>query len=123
MTQPPTTPEAHRITLAPTPGRVIVTVASQVIADSQRALTLREGNLPPVQYLPRDDVDMSRLTRTTHTSHCPFKGDANYYSIATAEGEANNAVWTYEQPLPGVEAIRDYLAFYAERVESIRIEP
>ncbi|ASK33331.1 hypothetical protein CEK62_02480 [Alcanivorax sp. N3-2A] len=123
MTQPPTTPEAHRITLAPTPGRVIVTVAGQVVADSQRALTLREGNLPPVQYLPRDDIDMSRLTRTTHTSHCPFKGDAHYYSIATAEGEASNAVWTYEQPLPGVEAIRDYLAFYPQRVESIRIEP
>ena len=99
------------------PKRVTVRFNGQQIASTTHALTLREGSYPPVQYIPRQDVDMSLLTRTAHTTHCPYKGDAAYYSVQVGAREAANAVWTYEQPFPKVEEIKAYLAFYPDRVE------
>ena len=109
----------HPITIAPNPRRVVVTVAGPVIADTTNAVVLREASLSPVQYIPRTDVDMTLLRRTTHGTHCPFKGDAAYYSIEVDGRVAENAVWTYEQPYPAVGAIRDRLAFYPSRVDAI----
>ena len=109
----------HPITIAPNPNRVIVTFNGRTVADTTRAVVLREASLPPVQYLPREDVDMTLLQRTAHGSHCPFKGDAAYYSIAVDGRTAENAVWTYEQPFPAVAAIKDLVAFYPSRVDSI----
>ena len=109
----------HPITLAPNPARVMVTVAGQVIADTRAAVTLKEASLPPVQYIPREDVDMSKLTRTNHATYCPYKGDAAYYSIPAGGERAVNAVWTYEEPYPDVVQIKDHLAFYPNRVDSI----
>lgn len=106
----------HPIAIEANPGRVIVTVAGRVIADSARALTLREAAYPAVQYIPREDVDMGRLERTDHATYCPYKGDCAYYSIA---GGAANAVWTYESPYDAVAQIKDHLAFYPDRVDSI----
>ena len=63
------------------PSRVVVTVAGKVIADTRNALTLREASYPAVQYIPRRDVDMAALTRSEHTTYCPYKGAASYYSI------------------------------------------
>lgn len=105
------------IHIEPNPNRVTVRFNGQQIASTTRALALREGNYPPVQYIPRQDVDMSLLTRTAHTTHCPYKGDASYYSIQVGASEAANAVWTYEAPLSRVAAIKDHLAFYPDRVE------
>ena len=107
----------HPITVTPTEGRVVVKAAGRVIADTRDALTLKEANYPPVQYIPRHDTDMSALTRTAHSTHCPYKGDASYYSLPSAE----NAVWSYEQPHPAMAAIKDRLAFYPDRVDSIEI--
>ncbi len=106
----------HPITIKRNPGRVVVTVEGRVIADSARALTLREAAYPAVQYIPREDVDMSRLVRTEHATYCPYKGDCAYYSIV---GGAANAVWTYAAPYEAVAQIKDHLAFYADRVDSI----
>src|SRR5436309_6557874 len=78
----------HPITIEPNPKRVAVTFNRRTIADTTHALTLREANLPAVQYIPRQDVDMTVLERTTHASHCPYKGDAGYYSIRVAGREA-----------------------------------
>jgi uncharacterized protein (DUF427 family) len=86
----------RRIAIAPNRKRVRVTFAGKVIADSTHALTLTEETHAPVLYIPRADVDMSLLARTAHASHCPFKGDAAYYSIAVDGRVAENAVWTYE---------------------------
>ena len=108
---------AH-ITIAPNPGRVRVTFGGKVVADSKRALTLKEGSLPPVQYVPRDDVDISLLKRTQHHSHCPHKGDAAYYSIEVDGRLAENAVWTYEAPFEAVSPIAGHLAFYRNRVDT-----
>jgi uncharacterized protein (DUF427 family) len=109
----------HPITIAPNPKRVVIRFGARTIADSTRALTLREASYAPVQYIPRADVDMNALSRTAHSSHCPYKGDASYYSVITDEREAQNAVWTYENPFPAMEAIREYVAFYPNRVDSI----
>jgi uncharacterized protein (DUF427 family) len=109
----------HPITIAPNPARVVVTVGGHVIADTRAAVTLREASYPPVQYIPREDVDMSKLTRTNHATHCPYKGDAAYYSIPAGGERSRNAVWTYEDPYPDVIQIKDHLAFYPNRVDSI----
>lgn len=112
---------AHPITIATTPERVVVTVAGQVVADSTGALTLREAAYPPVQYIPRGDVDMGLLRRTDHTTYCPYKGDCSYFSIVAAGERGVNAVWTYEAPYEAVAAIGDHLAFYPDRVDAIEL--
>jgi len=109
----------HRITTDPATLRVRVTVGGQVIADTREAIAMKEGNYPVVYYVPRKDVKMDRLVRTAHTTYCPFKGHASYYSLA---GGPDNAVWSYEQPYDEVAVIKDRLAFYPSKVDSIVME-
>jgi uncharacterized protein (DUF427 family) len=109
----------HPITIKPSGKRVRVTFGGKVVADSTRALTLQEASYPPVFYSPRSDADMSLLTPTTHASHCPYKGDASYFSIQGDGRSADNAVWSYQQPFPAMAEIKDYLAFYPNRVDKI----
>ena len=109
----------HPITIERHPARVVVTVAGRVVADTRDALALRESDYPPVLYVPRKDADMSLLARTEHATYCPFKGDCAYYSIAAGGERSVNAVWTYEAPFEAVAAIKDHLAFYPNRVDSI----
>ena len=111
----------HPITITPTARRVVVTVGGRVVADSRNALTLQEASYPAVQYLPRADVDLSLLERTTHATYCPYKGDCAYYSVPSGGERAVNAVWTYEQPYDAVAAIRDHVAFYPDRVDAIEL--
>jgi uncharacterized protein (DUF427 family) len=113
----------HPITIQANPSRVVVKVAGRTVADSRRALTLREASYPPVHYIPRADVDMAQLERTDHASYCPYKGDAAYFSIPAGGDNSANAVWTYEQPYAAVDAIRDHVAFYPDRVSEISEEP
>lgn len=112
---------AHPVTITATAGTVTVTLGGRVIATSAKALTLQEASYPAVQYLPRADVDMSQLAATAHTTYCPYKGDCSYYSIAAGGERAVNAVWSYEAPHDAVAAIRDHLAFYPDRVDTITI--
>ena len=109
----------HPITITPTASRVVVTAGGRVIADSRAALTLQEAAYPPVLYIPRADVDLAALERTDHATYCPYKGDCAYYGIPAGGERAANAVWTYEAPYAAVAAIRDHLAFYPDRVDSI----
>lgn len=111
----------HPISITPTAGTVKVTVGGKVVASSARALTLQEAAYPPVQYLPRDDVDMSQFTPTDHTSYCPYKGTAVYFSIPEGGARSVNAIWSYQDPHDAVAAIRNYLAFYPDRVDAIAI--
>jgi uncharacterized protein (DUF427 family) len=105
----------HPITIEANSSRVRVTVGGKLIADTRDALTLREASYPPVQYIPRRDVDMAALTRSEHTTYCPYKGDASYYSIPAGGDRALNAVWTYETPFDAMAQIKDYVAFYPDR--------
>jgi uncharacterized protein (DUF427 family) len=111
----------HPITITPNPRRVVVTIGGKVVADSRAALTLQEAAYPPVLYLPRSDVDMAQLERTAHATYCPYKGDCAYYSVPGGGERAVNAVWTYEQPYDAVAAIREHVAFYPDRVDSIEL--
>ncbi|MEV6995948.1 DUF427 domain-containing protein [Streptomyces sp. NPDC093228] len=107
----------HPITIEDNPERVVVRVAGAVIADTTRALTLREAAYAPVQYIPLDDVDSSLLTPSSSETYCPYKGDASYYSIRVAGHETiPDAVWTYEKPYEAVEAIAGHVAFYPQHV-------
>jgi uncharacterized protein (DUF427 family) len=111
----------HPITITPTKGRVSVTVNRKCVPDIHEVLTLKEAAHPAVQYIPRKDVDMTQLHRTSHQTYCPYKGECAYYSIP-AGGECSvNAVWTYEAPYAAVSAVRDYLAFYPDRVGAIEV--
>jgi uncharacterized protein (DUF427 family) len=109
----------HPITIEPNPKRVVVRLAGKTIADTRRALALREASYPAVQYIPREDVDMTLLARTEHQTHCPYKGDANYYSLKLDGRDVPNAVWTYETPFDAVKSIANHLAFYPNKVDSI----
>jgi uncharacterized protein (DUF427 family) len=109
----------HPIDIAPNPKRVRVLFAGHVVADTTRALTLKETTYQPVQYIPREDVDMALLTRTEHASHCPYKGDASYYSVTVGERTAVNAVWSYERPFPAMAEIAGRVAFYRNRIDAI----
>ena len=110
----------HPIAIEANLSRVVVKVGGKVIADTSNALTLREASYPPVQYIPRQDVDMAALTRSEHTTYCPYKGDASYYSIPVGGDRSHNAVWTYESPFEAMAQIKDYVAFYPDRVDEIK---
>lgn len=113
---------AHAISIVPQPGRVRVRFSGEVVADTLRALAMREGNIPVVFYIPRKDAAMAYFSRTKHSSHCLFKGDASYYSLTVGERVAENAVWSYEQPPDSVADIKGHLAFYADRVDAIETD-
>ncbi|MFK2853903.1 DUF427 domain-containing protein [Dyella humi] len=127
MTQPPSSTARtikipgpdHPITIERNARRVVVRVASRVVADTRDALTLKEAGYPAVQYIPRQDVDMSLLERTDHATYCPYKGECAYYSVPVGGERAVNAVWTYEHPYDAVALIKAHVAFYPDRVEAI----
>ena len=109
----------HPITIEPNGGRVVVRVGDKVIADSKDALTLREAKYPAVQYIPRKDVDMAALARTKTSTYCPYKGNASYFSIPAGGERSVDAIWTYEAPYEAVAEIKDHLAFYPDRIDTI----
>jgi uncharacterized protein (DUF427 family) len=111
----------HPITIERNPAHITVTVGGKVVADTRAALTLREATYPAVQYIPRQDVNMSLLERTQHSTYCPYKGDCSYYSIPSGGTKSVNAVWTYEAAYPAVAAINEYVAFYPDRVDKIEV--
>jgi uncharacterized protein (DUF427 family) len=114
---------AHPITTEANPARVVVRAAGRMIADSTLSLTLREASYPAVRYIPRADVDMAALTRSTHASYCPYKGEATYFSVEGSDGLIADVAWSYEDPFPAMAGIRDHLAFYPDRVDSITEQP
>ena len=113
----------HPITIARSANRVVVKVGGRIVADTRDALILQEASYPPVQYIPRKDVDMTLLAPTDHTTYCPYKGDCAYFSIPLGGEHATNAVWTCEAPYPTVAVIKDHLAFYPDRVDAIEEGP
>lgn len=111
----------HPITITTSPNHVVVTVAGRTVADTRAALSLQEADYPAVLYIPRADVALAELERTEHSTYCPYKGDASYYSIPAGGQRSVNAIWTYEAPYAPVQQIKDYLAFYPDRVDDISV--
>ena len=106
----------HSITCSREAGRIEVLFEGHEIADSADVLLLQEASYPPVRYFPRSDVAMAFLRKTDKVTHCPYKGDATYYTIYRDGQIIENAVWSYEDPLPGVSQIAGRLAFYPQHV-------
>ena len=109
----------HPISIERNLDRVVVSVAGRVIADTRSALTLREAAYPPVQYIPAEDVDFSKLERSDHVTYCPYKGNCIYYSIPAGGEKSVNAAWSYQDPFPAVDQIKRHVAFYPERVDEM----
>ncbi|OQW50009.1 DUF427 domain-containing protein [Candidatus Raskinella chloraquaticus] len=109
----------HPITITPYPQGVRVLFAGEVLAQTRRALALKEGSYPPVLYIPRDDVRMDLFRKTSNATHCPYKGEASYYSALTASKNSENAAWSYEKPFDQMAQIKEYFAFYPNRVDAI----
>jgi uncharacterized protein (DUF427 family) len=107
---------SKEITVEPYDRRVTVMADGAIIANTDRALVLSETPYPPVIYIPFDDIDFSRLEKTAHTTHCPYKGDASYWSVGALGESGANAMWAYEAPYDEVEEIRDHGAFYRNKV-------
>jgi len=107
----------YRVDLEPNSGRVRATCGGVVIADSDRTLTVRETKHDPVVYFPRQDVSFDLLRRTDHETFCPFKGEASYWTLKAGESVEENVAWSYEDPFEQVEGLRDYVAFYSDRVK------
>jgi uncharacterized protein (DUF427 family) len=107
----------HPIRVVANPKRLRASLYGRTVADTAHALTLYEASYPGVRYVPREGVDTTLLRRSSHKTFCPYKGEASYYSIVTPDGVAENAIWTYEDPLPAAARIAGYLAFDASRVD------
>ncbi|HEY1708992.1 MAG TPA: DUF427 domain-containing protein [Rhizomicrobium sp.] len=106
----------HPITIAPHKGHVVVRFGDTVVADTHNALELKEASYPAVLYIPREDAKLSHYERTAHSTHCPYKGDARYFTLTDGAQRADNAVWTYETPCPAMAAIANHVAFYPNKV-------
>ena len=107
----------HPITIKDASARVVARVGTRVLADTTKALTLREASYPPVHYIPIDDVDQSLLAASDTSTYCPYKGDASYYTINLPDGVLADAVWFYPEPYDAVAPITGHVAFYTDRVD------
>jgi uncharacterized protein (DUF427 family) len=112
----------HNVDVEPNPSRVRVEFAGETIADSTRSLRMLEGKYDPVVYVPREDVRVDLLEKTDHTTYCPFKGHASYYTIRAGNRVSENAIWSYEDPYDQVAELQDFMAFYPDRIDSLSEE-
>lgn len=112
----------HKVDLVRDGKRVRVILGGETIAETVNAITIREADYPPVAYIPREDVRTDLMTPTDNSTHCPFKGDASYWTVTAGGKTAENAVWSYERPFDEVADIKDYMAFYSNRVDAITVE-
>ena len=111
---------ADHIKIRRADGTWVIRAGGAVLGESSNALELSEGSYPFVIYFPREDIAMAFLDRSSKTSTCPWKGEASYFSIVTKSTTLRDAAWSYENPKPGMEAIRNHLAFYA--TDAVAIE-
>ena len=112
----------HPITIAPAARSWRARFNGRVVADSAGALLLKEASYPPGIYFPRADVTTDLLSRTERSTHCPYKGDATYFTLSVDGQVAPNVIWSYETPFPAMEAITGHLAFYADRVDIYEVD-
>ena len=113
-----TPPDTHqRIQMHANPRRVRVLYQNHVIADSDDVIVLEEEGLDPVQYFPRGDVSMEYASKTDRRTTCPYKGEASYYTLLMEGVFAENVIWSYEDPIEGMEALRGRVAFYPDKVQ------
>ena len=122
MDEPPNGPVRQGLAITPCGERVQALHHGHLVADSPAAMLVREQGEPDAFYFPREDVSMEYMSRTDRGSHCPYKGDAAYYTVLMDGQFAENAVWTYEHPFPAMEAIAGRLSFYTDKIEVYEVD-
>jgi uncharacterized protein (DUF427 family) len=113
----------HRIVVEPAGEMLKVTAGGRTVLETDAALIVREAHYSPVYYFPRGAIDPALLERTDHTTWCPFKGRAAYFSLHAGGGRLlENAVWSYEDPFERLAQIKDCIAFYPDKaaIEPVR---
>ncbi len=113
--------DGYRVELYAHDERIKVWLGGEVIADTTRPLELRESRLAPTWYVPLADVRAGILEPSDHRTYCPYKGEAAYWSIRLGDRIVENAVWAYPAPIKGLAALKDYVAFYPDRVDDIEL--
>ncbi|MEZ5667281.1 MAG: DUF427 domain-containing protein [Alphaproteobacteria bacterium] len=111
--------DGYRVELRPSGARLQVRWAGRLIAETRAPIRLHESGYVPTWYIPRADVDPTVVRESAHRSYCPYKGEARYWTLAAGDRVTENAAWYYPDPFPGLERLKDYVAFYADRVDSI----
>ena len=111
----------HRVDLKPAGQRIRVVLGGETLADSRNATLVEETGYGPVYYFPRADVRMALLTRTAHSSHCPYKGDAAYWTLKAAGLTAENAVWAYETPFDEAMGLKELVAFWLQKIPGAEV--
>ena len=109
--------DGYRVELYPSSAHVRVCWGGRVVAESSAPLLVRESGYVPTWYLPRKDVDETLLRESDHRSYCPYKGEARYWSLSDGDETSVNAMWQYPAPFPELVALKDYVAFFPDRVE------
>lgn len=108
----------YQIEISPAGKTVSIELEGEKIVESANALVMREQNHGPVYYFPREDIAMTHFQRTDHSSHCPFKGDASYWTLKVGDRVLENVMWSYETPFDECAQIKDYVAFYRDRLDN-----
>ena len=111
----------RRLHYEPTSSRVRIILNDVIVADSANSIVLHEEDFPAVHYLPQANVRMDLAARTNHSTHCPFKGDASYWTLTVGYKVAENAIWSYEIPFDEATAIKNLVAFYVNKVDAIQV--
>ncbi len=93
-----------------------------IIADSRRAVRVLETSHPPVYYLPPEDVTLELFTPTARATHCEFKGRARYYTLTVGDRVEPDVAWSYPDPAPGFETLKDYIALYPSRMDACYVD-
>lgn len=107
---------ADHIKLHALSGTYSIRAAGAVLGESSDVIELNEGDMGPVLYVPRGDLAMEFFDKTDHSTTCPYKGEATYYTLQAKSGPLKNAAWSYEEPIAGMERIAGHLAFYSDKV-------
>jgi uncharacterized protein (DUF427 family) len=112
----------HRIFFEDYPARLRAKVGDTVVVDTVGAKLLHETAIKPVVYVPLADIDASLLTPTDTSTHCPFKGDASYWTVTVGDREIPDALWAYESPKPDAAWLKGYGALYWDKVDEWYVE-
>ncbi len=112
----------HKIELGDGSAFVRISHGGQVIAESRNAILLHEGSYPPRHYIPEADIKMAALSPTAHVTHCPFKGDAAYWTLTLGDTVLENVAWAYPDPFDEMMRLKGHIAFDTDRLDQIETD-
>jgi uncharacterized protein (DUF427 family) len=100
------------------PRRIRAVIGGETLIDTVGASMLYESSLPPVLYVPLRDVRQDLIEPTSHTTHCPFKGDASYWTVSAGDRVEENVLWGYREPIASAPWLSGHVAAYWDRIDA-----